>query len=385
VEPAKVIEIPAEDLTRQYHVIEDEIRAALDQVLSTGEYALGHAVEAFETQYAAYCGAKHCVGVANGTEAVHLAAAACGVGRGDEVITTAHTYVGTGFAVSYTGATPVFVDIDPSSYNLDVSKVERAITSRTKAVIPVHVHGQPVDMDPLLRIARKHNRLVIEDASQSHGAAYKGRKVGSLGDIAAFDCYPRKNLGGYGDAACITMNDDELYERVRILRNMGMSSDGAHETIGFHQRLDAIQAAVLSVKLRYLDEWNGKRQQWAALYDELLADLPLDTPRVSDFATHVYYKYTVRTPRRDALKEHLATRGIGSQTSYSVPVPLEPAYRSLGYKESDIPIAASYAEEYLCLPMFPELTEDEVRQVATAVRGFFAGDACKRCVEEGIC
>jgi dTDP-4-amino-4,6-dideoxygalactose transaminase len=366
------IEIPDCDLSRQHELIKHEIGAAIDRVLQSGVFSLGAAVETFERKYADYCGAKHCLGVANGTAAVHLAVAACGIGPGDEVITTAHTYVGTGFAVSYTGATPVFVDIDPGSYNMDVSQVEGVITPRSKAIIPVHMHGQPVDVDPLLEVAREHGLWVIEDASQSHGATYKGRKVGSLGHIAAFDCYPHKNLGAYGDAACITVNDDELYERVRMVRNMGLSDDGDHRVVGFHQRLDDIQAAVLNVKLRYLDEWNGRRQQLAALYDELLADLPLVTAQVSEFATHVYYTYVIRTPRRDALREHLAGQGIASRVSYHVPVPLEPAYEALGYTERDIPVAARYSREWLCLPMFPELTESEVRRVAAVVREFFA-------------
>lgn len=364
-------EILAKELVKQYCLVKDEIRAALDRTLSIGEYASGPAVAAFEREYATYCGAKHCVGVANGTEAVHLAVAACGVGPGDEVITTAHTYVGTAFAVSYTGAMPVFVDLDPVSYNMDVSKVEEVITPRTRAIIPVHMHGRPVDMDPLVEIARRHSLWVIEDASQSHGATYKGRKVGSLGDIAAFDCHPHKNLGAYGDAACITMDDDGLHDKVKTLHNMGVSSEGTHETIGFHQRLDAIQAVILSVKLRHLDGWNRKRQRRAALYDELWADVPVITPGVSDFGTHVYYNYTIRTSRRDDLRRLLAAHSIDSEISYSVPVPLEAAYGALGYKESGIPVAARYAEEYLCLPMFPELTEDETRRVASAIRGFF--------------
>ncbi len=362
--------IPAEDLTRQYHALEEEICTAVDRVFRSGEYALGSAVQVFEHEYADYCGVKHCVGVANGTAAVHLAVAACGIGPGDEVITTAHTYVGTAFAISYTGANPVFVDIDPSSYNIDTSLVRNVVTPRTKAVVPVHMHGQPVDMDPLLTVAREHQLWVIEDASQSHGALYKGRRVGSLGHIAAFDCYPHKNLGAFGDAACITTNDDELHERVKALRNMGLDRDGRHRALGFHQRLDEVQAAVLTVKLRYLDAWNRKRQRLAALYDELLGHLPLSTPQVSDFATHVYYTYVVRTPRRDELQQYLMAQDIGSRVSYAVPVPLEPAYASLGYAERDIPVAASYSREWLCLPMFPELTESEVRQVATAVHEF---------------
>jgi len=365
------IAIPAEDLQRQYQLIKDEVRAAIDAVLPTGKYTLGPFLEVFEREFAAYCGTKHGVGISNGTEALHLALAACGIGPGDEVITAANTYVATAFAISYVGATPVFVDIDPVSYNMDMSKLKRAITLRTKAVIPVHLYGQPVDMDPLLEIARQHHLWVIEDAAHSHGSTYKGRKTGSLGDIGCFSFYPSKNLGCYGDGGCVTLSNDELYDRIKVLRYMGQHVKHIHELVGFQQRLDPIQAAILSVKLRHLDEWNRKRQQWAALYDELLANLPVVTPQVSDFGTHVYYMYTIRTPRRDELQEYLAARGIGTQVIYGTPVPMQPAYHFLGYKESDIPIAARYAREYLCLPVFPELTEQEVRRVAGTIREFF--------------
>jgi dTDP-4-amino-4,6-dideoxygalactose transaminase len=311
------------------------------------------------------------VGVANGTAAVHLAVAACGIGEGDEVITTAHTYVGTGFAIAYAGAQPVFVDICPDTYNMNPALIERAITPQTKAILPVHMHGQPVDMEPLLEIAQRHGLRVIEDASQSHGASYKGRKVGSIGHIAAFDCYPHKNLGAYGDAACITTNDAELYERARLLRNMGLGDDGLHGLIGFHQRLDELQAAILCVKLRHLDQWNGQRQQLAALYDTLLEGLPLVTPAVTECGTHVYHSYVVRVAQRQALMEHLAAQGIESRVSYAVPVPLEPVFHSLGYGETDLPVAARFSREFLSLPMFPELTGDEVRQVAATIRDYF--------------
>lgn len=365
------ITIPAEDLKRQYQLIKEEISTALDQVLPTGKYTLGPFVEAFEAQFADYCGAHRCLGISNGTEALHLALAACELGPADEVITAANTYVATAFAISYVGATPVFVDINPISYNLDVSKLEQAITPRTKAIIPVHLYGQPADMDPLLEIAHRYDLRVIEDAAHSHGATYKGRRTGTLGDIGCFSFYPHKNLGCYGDGGCVTLSHEGLYDRIRVLRYMGQHVKHRHEVVGFQQRLDALQAAVLSVKLRYLDEWNRKRQYWAAKYNELLADLPLVKPRVSDFATHVYYMYTIRTARRDELKEYLAERGIGTQVIYGTPVPMQPAYRFLGYEESNIPIAARYAKEYLCLPMFPELTEQEVRTVAATVRQFF--------------
>ena len=366
--------IPAADLKRQYQSLKDEIRAALDQVLASGKYTLGPFLEAFEHEFAAYCGTKHCVGIANGTEPLHLALAACGVGAGDEVITTPYTYVATAFAVSYVSATPVFVDIEPVSCNIDVSRLEQAITPHTKAVIPVHLFGQPVDMDPLLHLARKHNLWVIEDAAHSHGSTYKGSKTGSLGDIGCFSFYPHKNLGCCGDGGCVTLNDEELCDRIRVLRYMGQHVKHTHEIIGFQQRLDPMQAAILSVKLRYLDEWNHKRQQRAAHYDELLAGLPVTTPKVSDFATHVYYTYAIRTPARDQLKEYLAAHGIGTQVMHGgMPVPMQPAYRFLGYSANEIPIACQYGKELLRLPIFPELTEEELRRVAGTIHRFFGG------------
>ncbi len=366
------IRIPAEDLRRQYRQIKDEVHAAIDAVLPTGKYTLGPFLEAFEREFARYCGTPYCVGISNGTEALHLALAACGIGPGDEVITVANTYVATAFAISYVGARPVFVDIDPASYNMDMALVERAITPRTRALIPVHLYGQPVDMDPLREMAQEHHLWVIEDAAHSHGATYKGRRTGALGDIGCFSFYPSKNLGAYGDAGAITLGNDELHDRIRTLRYMGQHVKHTHEVVGFQQRLDPIQAAILSVKLRHLDEWNRLRQRWAALYDRLLVGLPVVTPGVSSFGTHVYYMYTIRTPRRAELMAHLAGQGIGTQIIYGTPVPMQPAYRSLGYRESDIPIAAQYAKEYLCLPMFPELKEEEVHEVAMAIRKFFA-------------
>ena len=365
------IRIPAEDLRRQYRHIQDEVRAAIDAVLPTGKYTLGPFLEAFEGEFGRYCGTRYCVGISNGTEALHLALAACGVGPGDEVITVANTYVATAFAISYVGARPVFVDIDPVSYNLDVALLERAITPRTKAVIPVHLYGQPVDMDPLREIAQKHHLWVIEDAAHSHGAMYKGRRTGSLGDIGCFSFYPSKNLGAYGDGGAITLGNETLHDRIRTLRYMGQHVKHTHEIVGFQQRLDPLQAAILSVKLRHLDEWNRLRQRWASLYDRLLVGLPVVTPGVSSSGTHVYYMYTIRTPRRDALMEYLAGQGIGSQVIYGTPVPMQPAYRSLGYRDSDIPVAAQYAKEYLCLPMFPELTDGQVGEVCEVVRGFY--------------
>ncbi|HID87181.1 MAG TPA: DegT/DnrJ/EryC1/StrS family aminotransferase [Anaerolineae bacterium] len=368
----RFLEIPAEDLTRQYQQVKYEIWAAMETVLPTGKYTLGPTLRAFEGEFAAYCGVRYCLGIANGTEALHLALAALDIGPGDEVITVANTYVATAFAVSYVGATPVFVDIDPVTYTIDPSKVEEKITDRTRAIIPVHHYGHPADMDPILEIARQYGLTVIEDAAQSHGALYKGRKTGSLADMGCFSFYPSKNLGCYGDGGGITLNDPELYDKLQVLRYMGQHVKHIHEIIGFQQRLDPLQAAILRVKLRHLETWNEDRRRWAALYNELLADLPVVLPMEKEFAKHVYYMYTIRCQERDALRDWLTARGIETQIIYPIPVPLQKAYQHLGYKEEDIPIAAQYAKELLCLPMFPELREEEVRAVAEAVREFFA-------------
>jgi dTDP-4-amino-4,6-dideoxygalactose transaminase len=363
--------IPAEDLTRQYQQIRWEIAAAIDSVLPSGKYTLGPVLEKFEAEFAAYCGVKHCLGISNGTESLHLALAAMGVGAGDEVITQANTYVATSFAVNYLGATPVFVDIEPAYSNMDVSLVEKKITKRTKAIIPVHMYGHPVDMDPLMALAQKYNLKVLEDASHAHGALYKGRRAGSLGHAAAFSFYPSKVLGAYGDAGALVTDDDDLYNKLRALRYMGQEVKHTHQVIGFQQRLDPIQAAILSVKLRHVDRWIDERRRVASLYNELLTGLPLELPDEADWARAVYYMYTVRSSRRDELEAYLAESGIGSQKIYATPVPMQPCYRYLEYVRQDIPVASRYADELLCLPVFPELTDEEVRTIAAKTRLFF--------------
>lgn len=367
------IQIPVEDITRQYPRIKDEVEAAIAEVLPTGKYVLGSNLCAFEEEFAAYCQAKYCLGISNGTEALHLALAACGVGPGDEVITVPNTYIATVFAISYVGATPVFVDVDPVTFNIDVSQIESRITPRTKAILPVHLYGQMVDMDPLLEVARQHDLWVIEDAAHAHGALYRGQRAGSLGHVGCFSFYPRKVMGCYGDGGAVTTNDDELYDRIKVLRYMGQHEKYLHEVIGFQQRLDELQAAILRVKLRYLDGWIDERCRWADLYTELLSGLPVIPPAAVDDVQHVYYQYTIRTPRRDELMHFLAERGIGSQNMYPLQVPYQPAYQHLGYKEGDFPVADAHVKEILCLPMFPELTEAEVRKVAGAIREFFGG------------
>jgi dTDP-4-amino-4,6-dideoxygalactose transaminase len=365
------LRIPAEDLTRQYREIAAEVRQAIDQVLPTGKYTLGPAVQAFEREWAACCEAQFCLGISNGTEALHLALLAAGVGPGDEVVTVCNTYVATAFAVTYLGATPVFVDVDPVTYNMTAEAVEQVLTPRTRVILPVHMYGQAVDMDPILALARSRGLTVIEDAAHSHGARYKGRRTGSLGDIGCFSFYPTKVLGCFGDGGAVTMNREEFYAEVRRLRYMGQRVKHTHEILGYQQRLDEIQAAILRVKLRHLEKWIGRRQRTAALYDELLAGLPVSMPRTAPYNTHVFYLYTIRAQRRDALMATLTEQGIGTQVIYPILVPFQEAYRSLGYRPGQFPAAEAAMREILCLPMFPELTEDEVRTVADAVRAFY--------------
>jgi dTDP-4-amino-4,6-dideoxygalactose transaminase len=367
------LRIPAEDLTRQYREIAPEVRHAIDEVLPTGKYILGPAVQAFEREWAAYCEAQFSLGISNGTEALHLALLAAGVGPGDEVVTVCNTYVATAFAVTYLGATPVFVDVDPVTYNMTAEAVERALTSRTKAIIPVHMYGQAVDMDPIVALARRRGLTVIEDAAHSHGARYKGRRTGSLGDIGCFSFYPTKVLGCFGDGGAVTTSLEDLYTEIRRLRYMGQRVKYTHEILGYQQRLDELQAAILRVKLRHLDHWIAPRQRWAALYDELLAGLPVSTPQIAPYNTHVFYLYTIRAEHRDALMAYLTEHGIGTQVIYPILVPFQEAYRSLGYRPGQFPAAEAAAREILCLPMFPELTEDEVRTVADAIRTFYRG------------
>jgi dTDP-4-amino-4,6-dideoxygalactose transaminase len=363
--------IPAEDLTRQYQQIRWEIAAAIDSVLPSGKYTLGPVLERFESEFASYCGVRHCIGISNGTEALHLALAAMGVGPGDEVITQANTYVATSFAINYLGAKPVFVDIEPVHANLDVGKVEEKITDRTKAIIPVHIYGHPVDMEPLMALAGKYNIKVLEDASHAHGATYKNQRTGSLGHAAAFSFYPSKVLGAYGDAGAVVTDDDDINHNLRILRYMGQEVKHTHLIIGFQQRLDPVQAAVLSVKLRYVERWIAERRRVACLYTQLLAGLPIELPVEAEWARHVYYMYTIHTPRRDELEFFLAQRGIGTQRIYATPVPMQPCYQYLECTEADIPVSAHFASQLLCLPIFPELSDQEVEYVAAAVREFF--------------
>jgi len=372
VRPDQSLPIPSEDLTRQYSEIAAEVLDAVAEVLPRGKYTMGPALSAFENEWAADCGTAEAIGVSSGTAALMIAFKAVGVGPGDEVIIPALTYVATAFAVSYLGAVPVFVDVDEATFNIDPEQVAAGITDKTKAICPVHLYGQPADMDELRELAARHGLAVVEDAAQAHQAEYKGVRAGGLGDIGCFSFYPHKNLGAYGDGGAITTNNGELAALVRALRYMGQRTKHAHELLGFQERLDELQAAILSVRLRHLSEWTALRRRWAGLYDELLADAPVTTPVVAPDRTHVYYMYTIKAPDRDGLMAHLKERGIGSQIIYPTLVPDQGAYATTPNRCLSVDRARNLTGQILSLPVFPELMEEEVRAVAAAVNDFYA-------------
>ncbi|MCD6519606.1 MAG: DegT/DnrJ/EryC1/StrS family aminotransferase [Anaerolineae bacterium] len=360
--------IPLVDLKAQYRTIKDEIDAAVSRVLANASFILGPEVEAFEQAFARYCETKHAIGVSSGTAALQLSLLACGVGPGDEVITTPFTFIATAAAISHVGATPVFVDIEEDTYNIDPTKLEAAITPRTKAIIPVHLYGQPADMDPILQIAREHGLKVIEDACQAIGATYRGKKVGGLGDVACFSFYPSKNLGAAGDGGMVTTNDDSIAEQIRKLRDHGRTSHYGHSVVGFTYRLDALQAAILNVKLAHIDEWNQARRAHAQAYNKYLTPLGVITPREKEGCWAVYHVYAVRLPKRDEVFQHLRAKGIGASIHYPLPVHLQPAYAHLGLPEGSYPVAEACSKNILSLPMYPELTEAQIQEVAGAIR-----------------
>jgi dTDP-4-amino-4,6-dideoxygalactose transaminase len=351
-----------------------QIDSAIQRVLENTNFILGSEVTQFEQAFAQYVGAAEAVGVASGTAALHLALLACDIGAGDEVITTAHTFAATGEVIVHAGARPVFVDIDPRTYNLDPNRVEDAITPHTRAIMPVHLYGQPADMQPLLDIAQRYNLWVIEDAAQAHGAAYHERRCGSIGHIACFSFYPGKNLGAYGDAGAVTGQDIHLLSKVRKLSNHGRTSKYEHDEIGYGERLDTLQAAVLNVKLHFLDEWNEARRRHARLYTETLQDLELITPWESPGVSHVYHLYVISTPRRDALLAHLKNRGIDAGIHYPLPLHRQPAFLKLDYSAGTLPETEKAAAEVLSLPMYPELTDEQIGYIAEQIREFFHGD-----------
>jgi dTDP-4-amino-4,6-dideoxygalactose transaminase len=355
------------DLKAAYDELQLGIDAAYRRVMDSGWYLLGQELEAFESEFAAFCGARHGIGVANGLDALHLILRAYGIGAGDEVIVPANTYIATWLAVSHAGATPIPVEPDSLSCNLDPARIKAAITPRTRAIMPVHLYGQPADMDPILEIAHRHGLKVIEDNAQAQGALYKGRRTGGLGDAAGCSFYPGKNLGAFGDGGAVTTNDSELAERVRLLRNYGSKVKYHHEVQGFNSRLDELQAAFLRVKLEVLDAWNQRRVAVAARYQAAFAGASLQLPAQRPGAGHVWHLYTIRHPRRDALRESLEQAGIGTVIHYPIPPHLQPAYAHLGYGAGIFPVSEKIHREILSLPMGPHLSENQQNQVIDAV------------------
>lgn len=360
--------IPFVDLGAQHLGLSGEIRTAIDNVFQRRDFILGEDVRVFEAQFADYCGATHCAGVASGSDAIKLSLEACGVRPGDEVITSAHTFMATLLSIIGCGATPVLVDCEPDYYAMDPALVERAITSRTKAIVPVHMYGQSVDMDPLLEIARGHGLAVVEDACQAHGATYKGRRCGALGDIAAFSFYPSKNLGACGDGGAIVTNRADLDERVRVLRDYGQRAKYHHVENGYNSRLDTIQAAVLRVKLPHLDRWNAARRRIAEAYTAGMSDISVSIPKVAIYGTPVFHLYVVRTPRRQALQSALDAAGISHGVHYPIPTHLQQAVSNLGYTQGSFPVAEAAALEVLSLPMYPELADAQIERVIEVCR-----------------
>ena len=359
--------IPLVDLRKQYQPLKDEIIRGMEQALEGMHLFLGDNVQAFEREFAQFCGVKHGIGVSDGTGALHIILRAMDIGTGDEVITVSHTFIATAEAIILAGARPVFVDIDPNTYLMDVGQIEAKITPRTKAILPVHLYGQTADMDPIMEIASRHDLKVIEDACQAHGAEYKDRRAGRLGDAAAFSFYFSKNLGAYGEGGFITTNDDETARRVRMIRDHGSERRYYHDLIGWNARLDELQAVVLRAKLPHLEAWNEARRAHADRYNMLLRDLPIVTPIACPENRHVYHLYVIRTPRRDELQAWLKGHGIGTGIHYPVPVHLQHAMRPLGYQASDLPQTERVSQEILSLPMYPELTDEQVGSVVAAV------------------
>lgn len=362
--------IPFVDLKAQYLSIKDEIDTAIAEVLESCQFILGEKVEAFESDFASYCQTSYALGVNSGTSALHLALLAAGVKPGDEVITVSYTFVASVAAIRYTGARPILVDIDPRSCTMDPARIEAAITSRTKAIMPVHLYGSCADMDPILEIARRHGLIVIEDAAQAHGAEYKGRRAGSIGDLACFSFYPGKNLGAYGEGGAVVTNNGEYAEVVRRLRDHGQTQKYHHEAVGYNYRMEGMQGAVLGVKLRHLDDWNAARRQHAANYRGSLADTGLRLLDEMPYTHAVYHVFPVFTPQRDNLGDHLKARGVSTGIHYPIPVHLQHGYRDLGYAAGDFPHTEQACHEVLSLPIYAELSSEAVGEISGSIRQF---------------
>ena len=365
------MKVPFSDLTGQYLSIRREIDDAIKEVLDCADFILGRQVESFEKQFAEYCGTKFAVGVGSGTAAIYFALRALDIGNGDEVIIPANAYFAAAEAVSLVNASPVFVDINPVTYAIDTEKLEKAVTRRSRVIMPVHMYGLPADMDPISEIAGKHGLEVVEDSCQGHGAEYKNKKTGSLGRIGCFSFYPGKNLGAFGEGGMITTDDGSIAEKIIALRNHGQSRKHHHDMIGWNSRLQGIQGAVLKVKLRYLDSWNGLRREKAKYYDGLMSDLDITLPCSDDCCLHVYHLYVVRAEKRDDLREYLQMKSIETGLHYPIPIHLQKAYFDLGFRKGSFPVAEKSAGEILSLPLYPELTIEQVDYVAASIRKFF--------------
>ncbi len=362
------MKVPFLDLKAHHAPLIDEFDGAIREVIESSAFAGGPFVERFEEEFAAYCGSKYAIGVGNGTDALWLTLLALGIGEGDEVITVPNTFIATAEAITYCKARPVFVDVDENTFTMNPSELKKSLTARTKAIIPVHLFGQPADMDPILEFARAHGLFVIEDAAQAHGAEYKGRKAGTMGDAGCFSFYPGKNLGAFGEAGAVVTNDAELREKIQVLRDHGQAQKYYHTLVGWNCRMDGIQAAILSIKLRHLEEANLLRRERALQYNQAFAGIEgVATPFEAEYARHVYHVYAIRVQERDEVRRFLEEKGIGCGVHYPIPIHLQEACRSLGYTEGAFPVTENLAEEFLSLPMFPELTEEQTEYVASCV------------------
>ena len=369
--------VPLLDLKPQYEQIKKEVEEAVKEVLHSGYYILGPNVKALEEEMAAYCGTKYAVGVASGTDALRLSLISLGIGEGDEVITAPFTFVATTEAIVQVGAKPVFVDIEEETFNIEPAKIEEVITEKTRAIIPVHLYGQSVNIEPIMRIAKKYNLKVIEDAAQAIGAEYNLKKVGSIGNMGCLSFFPTKNLGGCGDGGMVLTNDERIAGKIKSLRTHGTKSDYIYSVFGYNSRLDELQAAILRVKLKYLDKWIEIRRQKASLYNELFSSSPsglskeVKIPQEAPYARHSYCVYTICTPEREKLKEYLEAKGIGTKVYYPLPLHLQRVHKDLGYREGDFPLAEKASREVLSLPIYPELERDKIELVVKEISNFF--------------
>ena len=368
------MEIPFWNLSRQYSLLRKELLERIDLVLTTGEYVLGKYVRQFEQEFATYCGAKFAVGVNSGTDAMVLALKAIDIQKGNEVIIPALTFISTANVVAYFSGIPVFVDVEPNTMNMDPDKIEGSITQKTKAIIPVHFHGQPADMVSIREIARKYGLFIIDDCAQAMGGEYKGIRVGTLGNISCFSFYPTKNLGAFGDGGMVVTDDESMASKVRSLRDYGRRDKYVFDSIGYNSRLDEVQAGILSIKLRHVDEWNEKRRSIAKRYNELLSAVPnIERPVEKDYAKHVYWVYTLRTKHRGKLQQDLTKKGIGTHIIYAIPIPFQKAFEYLSYRKGDFPVGEGWAEDMISIPMFPELTEEEQNYIVTVIKDCMVG------------